>query len=773
MRARNDREWRTLSGRSKWWLGTALLPSLFVLSCGSAIPSGAESDGFDYADQSLEGARATGSTAQLAAPLLGLRDTACVGVKADVPLAKRPVDIIFAVDNSGSMTEEIVAVQNNINTGFADIIARSGLDYRVIMVAAHGNARINQSICISSPLSTSSCSPVPVRPGNNPPRFYQYGIEIESVDTFQRLLDSYNGTLRDQYNLAPLGWSSWLRPEAYKVFVNISDDGSSMPAADFERALLAKTPAMFGDATNRNYQWNSIVGVKENTPATRPWAATDPLQVVKCGSGTGGAVNAGTEYQKLSITTGGLRFPICQYASFDSVFSSIASGVLSGTKAYCDFALPAPPPGRDISLPSVFVEYTPLGGGPVLTLRQVPNAAACTPNTVYIDKGRVNLCPDVCKVVQLDKMAKLQVVYDCSANLGSACTSDASCSSNFCVDGVCCESACGGGADGDCQVCSKAKGASADGKCSPVAAGSLCRAAAGSCDVPESCDGTSLSCPNDALQAAATICRAAAGACDLPEACTGTSAVCPADGLIAAGTTCRAAAGACDSAEVCSGTSAACPADSLTAAGTTCRPAVGACDSAETCSGTSAACPADALLPAATVCRAAAGPCDNAEVCSGTSAACPADKLRSANAICRPSAGPCDVADKCSGKSAACPQDKFQTNVTVCRSASGACDLAEFCSGTSAGCPVDQFKPTIAVCRPAAGACDLADYCTGSSPACPPDDVLAAGTVCRGATSACDQDEVCSGTTSACPADQSRPDGSTCPGGMCKAGICL
>lgn len=156
MRARNDREWRTLSGRSKWWLGTALLPSLFVLSCGSAIPSGAESDGFDYADQSLEGARATGSTAQLAAPLLGLRDTACVGVKADVPLAKRPVDIIFAVDNSGSMTDEIVAIQNNINTGFADIIARSGLDYRVIMVAAHGNARVNQSICISSPLSTIS-----------------------------------------------------------------------------------------------------------------------------------------------------------------------------------------------------------------------------------------------------------------------------------------------------------------------------------------------------------------------------------------------------------------------------------------------------------------------------------------------------------------------------------------------------------------------------------------------------------------------------------------
>ena len=57
------------------------------------------------------------------------------------------------------LTDEIVAVQNNINTSFANIIDQSGLDYRVIMLSKHGRATNDQSICISSPLSgNGTCS---------------------------------------------------------------------------------------------------------------------------------------------------------------------------------------------------------------------------------------------------------------------------------------------------------------------------------------------------------------------------------------------------------------------------------------------------------------------------------------------------------------------------------------------------------------------------------------------------------------------------------------
>src|SRR5204863_8908296 len=60
-------------------------------------------------------------------------------------------------------------------------------------------------------------------------------------------------------------------------------------------------------------------------------------------------------------------------------------------------------------------------------------------------------------------------------------------------------------------------------------AGTLCRAAAGPCDITESCTGSSTSCPTDTFLPSTTVCRASATPCDTAESCTGSSAACPAD----------------------------------------------------------------------------------------------------------------------------------------------------------------------------------------------------------------------------------------------------
>ncbi|HOX13512.1 MAG TPA: hypothetical protein PLB56_11430, partial [Spirochaetales bacterium] len=70
-------------------------------------------------------------------------------------------------------------------------------------------------------------------------------------------------------------------------------------------------------------------------------------------------------------------------------------------------------------------------------------------------------------------------------------------------------------------------------------------------------------------KAAGTMCRASAGPCDIEEKCDGSGAACPPDVFLQASLICRASAGSCDAAEVCSGTSAACPADSKAADNTT------------------------------------------------------------------------------------------------------------------------------------------------------------------------------------------------------------
>lgn len=173
---------------------------------------------------------------------------------------------------------------------------------------------------------------------------------------------------------------------------------------------------------------------------------------------------------------------------------------------------------------------------------------------------------------------------------GEPCADASDCISDFCADGVCCDTDCGG--PGDCQACSVAAGAAVDGTCAVITDARICRPAGAACDEPERCAGAA-SCPADLLAVAGAECRAPAGPCDATERCDGASPECPVDAFLT-GIECRASAGACDLPEVCLGDIAECPADVVASSGTVCRASVDAlCDPAESCDGTSATCAAD------------------------------------------------------------------------------------------------------------------------------------------------------------------------------------
>lgn len=228
--------------------------------------------------------------------------------------------------------------------------------------------------------------------------------------------------------------------------------------------------------------------------------------------------------------------------------------------------------------------------------------------------------------------------------------------------------------------------------------GAECRAAAGVCDLAETCDGVSPTCPADAKSTAE--CRATGGACDVAESCDGVGNDCPADAVATVGTTCRAVAGACDVAETCDGVGIACPADAVAASGTTCRSAAGVCDLEEVCDGAVAACPADAKSTAE--CRAAVGVCDLAESCDGVGDSCPADAK--STAVCRAAAGDCDVAESCDGAGNFCPADTLSAPSVECRASAGDCDTPENCTGSNPVCPADGFAPNGSSCG-ASGSC--------------------------------------------------------------------
>jgi MYXO-CTERM domain-containing protein len=356
---------------------------------------------------------------------------------------------------------------------------------------------------------------------------------------------------------------------------------------------------------------------------------------------------------------------------------------------------------------------------------------------------------------------------------GAPCTAAADCQSAACVDGVCCNSACGNGAN-DCQACSIAAGASTDGTCAPIAAGTQCRASAGECDVAESCDGTATVCPADGVAGTDVVCRDAQGDCDVAETCNGLTASCPTNTFATAAVECRAANGDCDVAENCSGSGPNCPADTAAPSTTVCRASIGDCDAEETCDGTATTCPVDVAAAPTTVCRPAAGLCDAEETCGGAFE-CPADGVLPAGTSCRDAVHQCDVEDFCDGSSSAC-DNKGAPAETPCGGApSGACDSPDTCSGgpgTENEC-VDWVYTETQVSRRAAGDCDQEERCTGFGPQCPTDKFIS-GEVCRGSQSTCDAEESCDGSGPECPADAAVPDGTQCEeGSVCAAGACV
>jgi hypothetical protein len=167
-------------------------------------------------------------------------------------------------------------------------------------------------------------------------------------------------------------------------------------------------PQRFGTTANRNYVVHSIVGVAAKANPAEAYQPMEPVVNGRCST----AVNAGTTYQELSRRTGGLRFQMCEPNRYDTVFRTVAQGVIASAQVACDFTIP-PLPGGFTASNRIFVEYTPGAGGAVQQFSQVANAGACATNAFYVQSGRVIFCPQTCSFVRMDPMAKVAVRFTC------------------------------------------------------------------------------------------------------------------------------------------------------------------------------------------------------------------------------------------------------------------------------------------------------------------------------------------------------------------------
>jgi hypothetical protein len=306
--------------------------------------------------------------------------------KSEAEAVKPPVDIIMIIDQSGSMSEEIANVKQNVNS-LSDFLNNTGLDYHVIMIGTVGTGSFD--ICVPPPLGGPSCS-------NNGNVFRAVNRNVQSNDALDIILQTYDQTQ------APLVWQDFLRQDALKIFVPITDDNAYKKANAFDTDLLSKPGGQFGTPTERRYVFYPIMG-----------APAYPQESGTCGSGM---VNNGSEYIALSKLTNGMWFPLC-LQSYQGVFEEIAKNIVNTIS--CELPVPKPEDGVEIDTGRVNVKVVPSDGGPEKEILQ-DNNGTCDKVDGWqynSDKTKILLCGQACADIRKDNGAKVSVLFGCETKV--------------------------------------------------------------------------------------------------------------------------------------------------------------------------------------------------------------------------------------------------------------------------------------------------------------------------------------------------------------------
>jgi hypothetical protein len=355
-------------------------------------------------------------------------DPACVVSEAQAEVTREPVDVILILDNSSSMTEEAAAVEENLNVAFAELLAASGVDYRVILLSKHRAFPRTEfdapAICIDVPLSNlPDCEdPTGVPQPTFSDRFFHYSTQIESRDSLDILLDSYEPPFdypwsRDEFDRAPQGWSTWLRPGARSVFLELTDDNSGLSALTFIAGLQGLDPERFGSNLEApTFTFHSIVGLREKTVATEAYLPTEPVMTERCSGENQTVANAGPVYQDLSRLTGGLRFPLCEFNGYSVVFQAIAENVADNLALSCTFPVPVPPVGKNLDLEKIAVSAQ-LADGNALRLGRALTDTACGADAFLVQDGLVQLCPEACTTLRAEREVSVTVQFACDSTV--------------------------------------------------------------------------------------------------------------------------------------------------------------------------------------------------------------------------------------------------------------------------------------------------------------------------------------------------------------------
>lgn len=389
------------------------------------------------------------------------------------------------------------------------------------------------------------------------------------------------------------------------------------------------------------------------------------------------------------------------------------------------------------------------------------------------------------------------VTTDAGLGKGAACTDKGQCASSFCVDGVCCDKACG-----ECNACSNAMTGEADGTCAPVAVGK---------DPHEACadETASKPCGNDGTCDGKGACRkvgagqkCGAASCSSDGITFTPEAKCDGNGTCSAGTpqvctpydcavtgckkTCTTQE-QCDTGTYCDVTAGTCATKKTNG-----KPATQTyeCESAIVADGVCC----DKECTGCSACTAALN--GQAATTTGSCLAVTAAKAADPHAACPVASDPCGTDGTCNGTGAchyaAAGSDcgTPSCNATTSMLTKSTCSSSHVCTaGSPTACAGSLTCASATVCKTGTctGNADCASGYTCLSGAC--SQTLPAGTACTSSNqcsskacvdghccgqASCGTCQACTGTGGTCVAVTSAEDPDSCSGtSSCNAtGVC-
>ncbi len=306
-----------------------------------------------------------------------------------------PVDVVFVIDNSPSMGDEIEEVRANMN-GFSEQVGAKELNMNIVVISClPGDCDKDQffGICIDPPVGAAGgCPSGGPYDDSNPPHYLHISDRVPSVKGLEWIIDKYPE------------WKGMIREDSARHFVAVSDDTEEWSADRFEAELLKLDPKFEGFYFHGIFSYLSkdeACNISKSEPCC-DYAAPD---------------GEGTIYKELVARTGGVSGDLC-LQDFDPVFDGLSSSVVGSAKLACEWEIPDPPEGEDLDPKKVNVEFIDEDGDDH-SIGHVESSAECddVEHGWYYDDPdeptKIRVCPQTCDWIRDQDDAQITIKFGC------------------------------------------------------------------------------------------------------------------------------------------------------------------------------------------------------------------------------------------------------------------------------------------------------------------------------------------------------------------------